>query len=97
MLPRLPALAHDLVSKLNDADLSNQNQVAAIEKLRTDIVRAQRRQYVGLVGAVLLLSAAILSALDGYAPMMILDAPLMSWVLGGLGVLLLLFTWPESR
>lgn len=96
MLPRVPALAHDLISKLNAADLSNQNQTLEIKKLRNEMARGQRRQYVGFVGAILLLSAFIMTALDGYAPTMVHGAPLLSWVLGGLGILLLTLAWPDS-
>ena len=96
-LPRVPALAHDLLNKLNAADLSNQNQAREIEKLRVEMARGQRRQFVGFAGAILLLSAFIVTALDGYAPTMIYGAPLLSWVLGGLGVLLLIAAWPDSR
>lgn len=96
MLPRVPALAHDLISKLNAADLSNQNQTLEIKKLRNEMARGQRRQYVGFIGAILLLSAFIMTALDGYAPTMVHGAPLLSWVLGGLGILLLIIAWPDS-
>ena len=96
MLPRVPALTHDLLNKLNHTDLANRNQTNEIKKLRRDMVLGQRRQYVGFVGAMLLLSAFILSALDGYAPTMIHGAPLLSWVLGGIGVVLLILAWPDS-
>ncbi len=97
MLPRMPALAHDMISKLSAADLSNRNQVAEIEKLRQEIARGQRRQFVGFVGTISLLSAFMMAALDGYAPTMIYGAPLISWLLGGLGVLLLVFAWPDTQ
>lgn len=97
MLPRVPALTYDLISKLYAADLSNQNQVMEIKKLRNEIASGQRRQYVGFVGAILLLSAFVLTALDGYAPTMVYGAPLLTWVLGGIGVLFLILAWPDSR
>jgi ubiquinone biosynthesis protein len=97
MLPRVPALAYDVLRKLNEADFTNRNQAAELEKLRRDISAGQRRQFVGMVGAALVLSAFILSALDGYAPAMIYGAPALSWVVGGLGAVLLLLSWPDSR
>ena len=97
MLPRVPALAYDVLRKLNEADFTNRNQAAEIEKMRREISTGQRRQFVGMVGAALVLSAFIFSALDGYAPAMIYGAPAMSWVAGGLGVVLLLLSWPDSR
>lgn len=96
MLPQMPALAHDVLKKLSEADLANQKQADELNKLRREVAASQRRQYVGFVGAILLLSAFILSALDGYAPTMIYGAPLVSWVLGILGVALLIMTWPDA-
>lgn len=97
MLPQVPALAYDVMRKLDEADFTNRNQAAEIERLRRGIARGQRRQFVGTVGVGLLLSAFMLSAMDGYAPAMIYGAPLLSWVVGGLGVVLLIMSWPDSR
>ena len=97
MLPQVPALAFDVMQKLNEADLGNQNQTRELKKLRREIASSQRKNYVGFVGAILVLSAFMVSALDGYAPTMIYGAPLSSWVTGGLGVVLLILAWPDSR
>ena len=40
------------------------------------------------------LAPAELTALDGYAPTMLGNLPLGSWLLGGLGVIVLLAAWP---
>lgn len=97
MLPQVPALAFDVMQRLKEADLANQNQIRELKKLRREITATQSRHYVGLVGAVLVLSAFIVSALDGYAPTMFHGAPLLSWVTGGLGAVLLILAWPDSR
>lgn len=97
VLPQVPALAYDVMRKLNEADFANRNQAAEIEKLRREIAAGQRRQFVGMVGVMLVLSAFVVTALDGYAPAMIYGAPLISWVVGGLGAVLLLLAWPDSR
>jgi len=39
----------------------------------------------------------VLLGLDGYAPKMFGNAPLLSWVLGGLGAFLLMVSWPSGR
>ena len=44
----------------------------------------------------LLISSALLAALDGYTPIMAGIAPLSSWLLGGLGALLLFVSWPTK-
>jgi ubiquinone biosynthesis protein len=97
ILPQVPMLAYDVLRKLDEADFSNRNQALELEKLRREVSAGQRRQFVGMVGAALVLSAFLVSALDGYAPAMIYGAPLLSWVVGGLGVALLILSWPDAR
>jgi len=45
----------------------------------------------------LMISAALLAALDGYSPVMAGIAPLSSWMLGGLGAVLLFVSWPTDE
>jgi ubiquinone biosynthesis protein len=97
ILPQVPSLAYDVMRKLSEAEFANQSQSAEIEKLRREISAGQRRQFVGMVGAILVLSAFIVSALDGYAPVMFHGAPLLSWAVGSIGAVLLVLAWPDSR
>ncbi len=97
ILPQVPSLAYDVLLKLSEAEFANQSQTAEIEKLRREISAGQRRQFVGMVGAILVLSAFIVSALDGYAPVMFHGAPLLSWAVGSVGAVLLVLAWPDSR
>ncbi len=97
MLPEIPTLAHGLLRKLHDDETASQQQADELRRLRQDLVGGQRRQYVGTLGAVLLLAAAILAALDGYAPLMLNNVPVSTWMLGGLGTLLLLASWPNGK
>jgi len=97
MLPEMPALAHGLLRKLHDDETAAQRQVEELKRLRQVLSRGQHRLFIGMVGAVLLLAAAMISALDGYAPLMLNHAPISSWILGGLGVLFLLISWPSGE
>ncbi len=97
ILPQVPSLAYDVMRKLSEAEFANQSQAAEIEKLRREISAGQRRHFVGMVGAILVLSAFIVSALDGYAPVMFHGAPLLSWAVGSIGAVLLVLAWPDSR
>lgn len=93
MLPELPALAHGLLRRLHDDD-SARRQVTELMRLRRELLAQQRRAYGGAVGMVLLLSAFMLAALDGYAPTMVAGAPLVSWLLGAAGGMLVVLSWP---
>ena len=47
-----------------------------------------------MVGGSLIVSAAVLLGLDGYAARMIWNAPVLTWIAGGLGAVLLIAAWP---
>jgi hypothetical protein len=44
-----------------------------------------------------LLASAIIYGLDGYAPSIVLGAPLLTWLTAGLGIYLLLLSWPKDQ
>jgi ubiquinone biosynthesis protein len=74
-----------------------QLQEQQLESLRREVRRANRRTYGAILGGSLILSATILSALDGYAKIMVGNLPLYSWILGSIGVAVLLAAWPNHR
>ncbi|MDZ7752047.1 MAG: ubiquinone biosynthesis regulatory protein kinase UbiB [Gammaproteobacteria bacterium] len=94
MLPRLPAMTHDVLKKAQDGTLVVQWQSTELAKLRREMRRHNERTVFAIIGTGLVLSAAVLLGLDGYAPPMLGPAPIGTWVLGGLGVFLLLAAWP---
>ncbi len=52
--------------------------------LRQDFARAARRSRWSTLGAACVVAAAVVQGLDGYAPQMIADMPLATWVFAGL-------------
>lgn len=96
-LPELPAQVHELLDKTNNGRLEIQWQSQELERIRRELRDGQQRTYFGVVGASLIISAAVLLGLDGFQPAMIWSAPVMSWVLGGLGVVLIVAAWPGGR
>jgi len=95
-LPEIPGQVHELLRKANSGELSLQWRARQLDSLRSDIRRGHRRLFYAVVGAALLVGAAVTAALDGYAPTMVFDAPAVSWLLGALGAVLLLASWPED-
>lgn len=95
-LPDLPLLVHDFLQQAHEGKLKVEWKSDEIAKLRREIRRAQRRNYSVIVGSALIISAAIVKGLDGYAPTMLGDAPLLTWVLAGLGGLLVMAAWPDK-
>jgi ubiquinone biosynthesis protein len=94
-LPELPVLLYEALYKLTRDEVRVQLGQGELRRLSQEIRRANQRTFAAVVGAALVLCAAIIKGLDGYAPAMLGDAPLLTWVLGGLGTLILLGAWPR--
>ncbi len=96
MGPRLPVLVHNVLKQASNGELKLNQPDENLKKLREETSRGQKRLFHAIVGSALLISAALLAALDGYTPVMAGIAPLSSWLLGGLGTLLLFVSWPSG-
>ena len=95
-LPELPMLAHRFLDQAGNGKLQVEWTSKEIRKLRQELRRANRRTVSAVIGSGLILSAAVIYGLDGYAPLMLLDAPLLTWLLGGAGAAMLLFNAADS-
>ena len=93
-LPQLPNKIFDLLEQAKDGNLKMELKPEQMQQLRREIRRANRRSFGAITGGSLLVSAAVITALDGYAPTMLGNLPLGSWLLGSLGVIILLAAWP---
>ncbi|NIP73716.1 MAG: ubiquinone biosynthesis regulatory protein kinase UbiB [Gammaproteobacteria bacterium] len=88
-LPELPLLMHDYLRRAAKGARGGDRNGEVLERLRGELRRSNRRTVTAISGAALVVSAALLLGLDGYAPRMIADVPIGTWVLGTLGALLL--------
>ena len=95
-LPDVPDLVFDALRRAQDGERHLQAQREDLERLRREVRESGQRSFIGLVGATLLLSAAVIFGLDGYQPAMLGGAPALSWLLGILGVVLLGLAWPKD-
>ncbi len=108
-LPRLPNLMHDYLRKARDGELNVQISPQQLNEIRQQIRRANRRTFGAVVGSSLVISAALVFALDGYGKSMLSDiwffeilgplanAPVTTWILGVVGGITLLSVWPRDR
>lgn len=94
MLPRLPALAYEVMEQARDGRLEMRIKSEDLDLIRLEVKRANQRTVLAIIGASLVMSASAIYGLDGFQPTMIAGAPLLSWLLGGVGVCLLLVAWP---
>ena len=95
-LPDMPVLAHRFLEQATTGKLQVEWTSKELLRLRAEIRRANRRSISAIIGTGLLLAAAIIYGLDGYAPTMVMGAPLLTWITGCLGTFILLFNWLDS-
>jgi ubiquinone biosynthesis protein len=89
-LPDIPVLVHSYLEQATTGRLRMLRTESGIKELRREIRRANRRMVSAVIGTGLIVSAAVVYGLDGYAPAMVFGAPLLSWLLAAAGSLIVL-------
>jgi ubiquinone biosynthesis protein len=95
-LPDMPQLAHRFLEQATSGKLQVEWTSKELQQLRAEVRRANRRSVSAIIGTGLLLAAAVIYGLDGYAPAMVMGAPLLTWISGCLGTFILLFNWMDG-
>jgi len=99
-LPDLPQLAFKTLQKIANDELRIEWESKEIKSLRQEMRQANQRSIRAIVGTGFVISASIIAALDGLAPVMVGSGqffmPLVSWVLLIPGLYLLLRSWRED-
>lgn len=88
-LPELPEMAYQVLSDAANGELEIKWKSKQLDDIKLQMAKNHRKSIMAICGGSLLVSAAIILGLDGFSPLMLGDAPLVTWVLGGLGGLLL--------
>jgi ubiquinone biosynthesis protein len=96
-LPELPALLHRTLDQAVNGKLRLRWESRELEKLRRQLRRSSRGNLAAITGGAMLISASVIYGLDGYAPLTFGGAPLLTWVMGGMAVVLLAFAWADSE
>ncbi|MBI3562928.1 MAG: ubiquinone biosynthesis regulatory protein kinase UbiB [Gammaproteobacteria bacterium] len=96
-LPRLPNLIYQVIDKARRGELQVQLSPEQLSDLREELRAANRRNFAAIVGAALFICASVLAGLDGFQPLMVAHAPLLSWVLGIAGVAMVVAAWPKQN
>ncbi|MFW5450247.1 MAG: ubiquinone biosynthesis regulatory protein kinase UbiB [Methylophagaceae bacterium] len=95
-LPKLPQLLHDLGQQAQDGKLKMQLSSQDLKKLQQEVRDASYRSAAAISGAAFVIGAAIIKGLDGYAPSMIAGIPILSWIFGLWGGILLYLSLVDS-
>ena len=88
-LPELPEMAYQVLSDAANGELEIKWKSKQLEEIKQQMAKNHRKNIMAICGGSLVVSGAIILGLDGFSPLMLGDAPLVTWVLGGLGGLLL--------
>lgn len=96
-LPELPRLLHELGTQAQSGKLTMQLSSDDLKKLQHEIRQASYRSTSAISGAAFIVGAAVIKGLDGYAPTMLADLPILSWVLGGWGMILLFSSFGSKK
>ncbi len=96
-LPEMPVLAHRFLEQASSGKLQVEWTSRELQHLRAEIRRANRRNINAIIGTGLILTAAIIYGLDGYAPTVVMGAPLLTWISGCLGTFIVLFNWMDDH
>ena len=91
-LPTLPNKLIDVIERLREGRITVQYRSREIEDLRNEIRSANHRTVISIIGSTFVLCAAVIYGLDGYAPVMLGGAPVLTWIFGGVGIGLLVFS-----
>ncbi|MDS4025491.1 MAG: ubiquinone biosynthesis regulatory protein kinase UbiB [Candidatus Contendobacter sp.] len=93
--PDLPNLIHGLLQRASDGELTVRLRKQEMEQWRRELHRANRRSFHATAGAALIVSAAVILGVDTHDGSL-WHAPLSSWLLGGIGIGLILGAWPKD-
>jgi ubiquinone biosynthesis protein len=83
-LPDLPQLAFKTLHKFANDELEFELNAKQMEAIRAEIRRANRRSIRATIGSSLVVSAVIIAALDGLAPVMVGHDPIVLPLISGL-------------
>ncbi len=88
-LPELPTLMYDVLKNSAGNDANNR-QLREITRIREEIKKGNQRNVIAITGASLLMGAFVVFGLSDSISM-VMGAPVVSWILGGMGALFLIY------
>ncbi len=94
-LPELPDLAHEVLRRAERGELELRLRSRDLERLRRTQREGLARLYAAVVGAGLVVAAAVTLPAGGTRPLMLGNTPAITWILGLLGAMLILGAWPR--
>ncbi len=95
-LPDFPNKALDVLEQLHEGKIELENKSEEIHHLREEMKAYNQRAVLAVVGSGFLLSASIIYALDNTTHGVFASVPIVSWLLGFSGIMMLYISWQEK-
>jgi len=92
-MPEIPGLVHRVLKQASTGQLEMQWRSDELEGIRHQLARNNRRSVAAVTGSGFIISAAVILGLDGYSPEMLGSAPILTWLLTGMGLVFLISAW----
>ena len=86
-----------MLDRLYEGKIEMENKSQEIHELRQEMEIYNRRTVLAVMGSGFLLSSAIIYALDNTKHGEFLSVPIVSWLLGFSGMLLLYLSWQNKH
>jgi len=96
-LPAMPGLFHEYLQAQKNNDLLAEQKIRELQQMKFEIRQANRRTFRVVAASAFIISATLLYALDDGSMTTLGNAPLLTYMLGGLGAFILIFSWPGRR
>ncbi len=96
-MPEIPLLTHSVLKQLQQGTLKVKSESKELIRLRREIRLANRRTVAAIAGSALIVSAVLWLGIGGHEVQSLGDLPLGTWLLGTVGGLLLLLSWPANE
>lgn len=96
-LPTLPRMIHEIGKQVQDGKLNMQLSSQDLKQLKQEVRNASYRSAGAISGAAFIVGAAVIKGLDGYAPSMLAGIPVLSWVFGLWGGILLYLSLSDKK
>jgi len=96
-MPEIPALLHDYLLAQKETELLVRESIKEQRNTQYEIRRSSRLNFRAITASAFILSAFLLYGLDTGKMIVFGNAPLLTFMLGGLGTIILIFSWPSRR
>ncbi len=96
-LPEMPGMLYDYLQAQKENEELARESIKELRNTQYEIRRSSRRSFRAITASAFILSAFMLYGLDDGKMISLGNAPLLTFMLGGLGAIILIFSWPEHR